>query len=166
MFDLHEALDMCVNLLSSSLRDRIEVVRDYGEIGRVFGPAGQLNQVFMNILNNAQQAIIDDGAITITTRQEDEWVSVRISDTGCGIPADVREEDLRSVLHDQGARSRYRLGPLAELWIDHQARAGRLNVRASFSGVQSSSFAFRVWPKRRPRMTTFRNKWRFSRAIP
>lgn len=91
VFDLHEALDMCVNLLSSSLRDRIEVVRDYGEIGRVFGPAGQLNQVFMNILNNAQQAIPDDGTITITTRQEDEWVSVRIRDTGCGIPADVRE---------------------------------------------------------------------------
>ncbi len=92
VFDLHEALDMCVNLLSSSLRDRIEVVRDYGEIGRVFGPAGQLNQVFMNILNNAQQAITDDGAITITTRQEDEWVSVRIRDSGCGIPADVRQK--------------------------------------------------------------------------
>ncbi len=92
VFDLHEALDMCVNLLSSSLRDRIEVVRDYGEIGRVFGPAGQLNQVFMNILNNAQQAIADNGAITITTRQEDEWVSVRIRDSGCGIPADVREK--------------------------------------------------------------------------
>jgi len=92
VFDLHEALDMCVNLLSSSMRDRIEVVRDYGEIGRVFGPAGQLNQVFMNILNNAQQAITDDGAITITTRQEDEWVSVRIRDSGCGIPADVREK--------------------------------------------------------------------------
>lgn len=92
VFDLHEALDMCVNLLSSSLRDRIEVRRDYGQIGRVFGPAGQLNQVFMNILNNAQQAIDEEGEITITTRQEDEWISVRIRDTGCGIPADVREK--------------------------------------------------------------------------
>ncbi len=92
VFDLHQALDMCVNLLSSSLRDRIEVARDYGEIGRVFGPAGQLNQVFMNILNNAQQAIDDSGTITITTRQEDEWVIVSIRDTGCGIPADMREK--------------------------------------------------------------------------
>jgi signal transduction histidine kinase len=92
VFNLHEALDMCVNLLSSSLRDRVEVIRDYGEIGRIFGPAGQLNQVFMNILNNAQQSIADEGTISITTRQEDEWVTVRIRDSGCGIPADVREK--------------------------------------------------------------------------
>ena len=66
--------------------------RDYGPIGRVFGPAGQLNQVFMNILNNAQQAIAETGTIKITTRQEDEWVSVSIRDNGCGIPADVQDK--------------------------------------------------------------------------
>ena len=63
MFDLHESLDMCLNLLSSALRDRVEVHRDYGPIGRVFGPGGQLNQVFMNMLNNAQQAIEGEGEI-------------------------------------------------------------------------------------------------------
>ena len=57
LFDLHESLDMCFNLLSNAIRHRVEVHRDYGEIGRVHGPSGQLNQVFMNILNNAQQAI-------------------------------------------------------------------------------------------------------------
>jgi signal transduction histidine kinase len=92
VFDLHESLDMCVNLLSSALRDRVEVVRDYGEIGRVFGPAGQLNQVFMNLLNNAQQAIDDSGTITITTRQEGEWIRVAVRDDGCGIPPEVRQK--------------------------------------------------------------------------
>ncbi len=90
-FDLHEALDMCINLLSSSLRDHVEVTRDYGTMGRIFGPAGQLNQVFMNILNNAQQAIPEEGHIVITTRQEGDWVTVSIRDDGCGIPADVRD---------------------------------------------------------------------------
>ncbi len=90
VFDLHESLDMCVNLLSSSLRDRVEVIRDYGTLGRVYGPAGQLNQVFMNILNNAQQAIVDEGHITITTRQDGDWVTVCVRDDGCGIAADVQ----------------------------------------------------------------------------
>jgi signal transduction histidine kinase len=89
-FDLHESLDMCVNLLSSSLRDRIEVRRDYGPIGRIYGPTGQLNQVFMNILNNAQQAIADTGVIEITTRQDGNWVSVSVRDNGCGIPEQAR----------------------------------------------------------------------------
>jgi signal transduction histidine kinase len=90
VFDLHEALDMCVNLLSSSLRDRVEVQRQYGAIGRVYGPAGQLNQVFMNILNNAQQAIESTGTISIATEQDGDFVSVRIRDDGCGISADAR----------------------------------------------------------------------------
>ncbi len=81
---------MCLNLLSNAMRDRIEVHRDYGQIGRIYGPSGQLNQVFMNILNNAQQAIEGEGEIFITTRQEGDTVSVAIRDTGCGIADDVR----------------------------------------------------------------------------
>ena len=61
---------MCLNLLSNAMRHRVEVHRDYGQIGRIYGPSGQLNQVFMNILNNAQQAIEGEGEIFITTRQE------------------------------------------------------------------------------------------------
>ncbi len=92
LFDLHESLDMCLNLLHNSLRDRIEVTRDYGQIGRIYGPSGQLNQVFMNILNNAQQAIPAEGEIFISTRQEGDQVSVTIRDTGPGIPAEVRDK--------------------------------------------------------------------------
>jgi signal transduction histidine kinase len=90
VFDLHESLDMCVNLLSSALRDRVEVVRDYGQIGRVYGPAGQLNQVFMNVLNNAQQAIEGEGTLTITTRQEGDSIVVAVRDDGCGMSDEVK----------------------------------------------------------------------------
>jgi len=90
VFDLHESLDMCLNLMSNTLHERVEVYRDYGQIGRIYGPSGQLNQVFMNILNNAQQAITDNGEIHITTRQDDQWVSVSIRDTGSGIPEPIR----------------------------------------------------------------------------
>jgi signal transduction histidine kinase len=85
VFDLHESLDMCLNLLGNSLRDRVEVIRDYGPIGRIYGPSGQLNQVFMNILNNAQQAMEEEGEIKISTRQEGDAVLVSIRDNGPGI---------------------------------------------------------------------------------
>jgi signal transduction histidine kinase len=89
-FDLNQSLDMCLNLLSSQLRDRITVHTSYGELPAVRGPSGQLNQVFMNILSNAQQAIADKGEITITTRLDDDRVSVGIRDTGCGISEEIR----------------------------------------------------------------------------
>jgi signal transduction histidine kinase len=89
-FDLHAALDMCLNLLSSQFKHRIRVHREYGQLEPVRGPYGQLNQVFMNLLVNAQQAIAAEGEITVSTRQEEGWVSISIRDTGAGIPEEVR----------------------------------------------------------------------------
>lgn len=89
-FDLHESLDMCLNLLFGQIKHRIRVRKDYGEVERVHGPHGHLNQVFMNILNNAQQAMESDGEITITTWQEDGEVSVSVRDTGPGIPEEIQ----------------------------------------------------------------------------
>ncbi|HEX7450390.1 MAG TPA: ATP-binding protein [Pirellulales bacterium] len=89
-FDLHESLDMCLNLLFSQVKHRITLERQYGEVATVHGPHGHLNQVFMNILNNAQQAIDGEGRITITTRQQGDMASVSIRDTGPGIPEEIK----------------------------------------------------------------------------
>jgi signal transduction histidine kinase len=89
-FDLHKALDMCVNLLSNQIKDRVLIRRQYGSIAPVCGPYGQLNQVFMNILNNARQAIPEQGEIVISTGQQGEMVSVSIRDNGVGIPENMR----------------------------------------------------------------------------
>lgn len=89
-FDVNQSLDVCVNLLGHELKDRITVHRDYGESGRMFGPLGELNQVFMNLLNNARQAISGPGDIFVRTRLEGDWLTVTIRDTGCGIPEAVR----------------------------------------------------------------------------
>jgi signal transduction histidine kinase len=89
-FDLHESLDMCLNLLFSQVKHRIVLDRDYGDVATIHGPHGHLNQVFMNILNNAQQAIEGEGRIVVSTRQQGEMVSVSIRDDGPGIPEEVR----------------------------------------------------------------------------
>ncbi len=91
-FDLHQTLDMCLNLLTNQIKHRIVIRRDYGTITRVVGPTGQLNQVFMNLLNNAQQAIPAEGEIVLTTRQDGPWLSVSVRDNGSGIPPEVKEK--------------------------------------------------------------------------
>jgi signal transduction histidine kinase len=92
--DIHEGLDGSLALLNYKLKDKIEVERDYGQVGRLTCYPGQLNQVFMNILANAIQAIepahpSGGGKIRIRTRRERETVTVAISDNGPGIPANV-----------------------------------------------------------------------------
>jgi signal transduction histidine kinase len=91
-FDLNQTLDMCLNLLTNQIKHRIAIRRDYGEMTRVVGPTGQLNQVFMNLLNNAQQAIPQEGEIAIKTRQEGDWLSVTVRDSGTGIPPELKDK--------------------------------------------------------------------------
>jgi signal transduction histidine kinase len=101
--NLHEGLDSTLLLLKHRIKPHIEVVRHYGDLPLIDSYPGQLNQVFMNILSNAIDAINDvhhtqtdrsdrPRQITITTYlvpTEDETgdrVQVRIRDTGSGIP--------------------------------------------------------------------------------
>ena len=87
--DLHESLDSTIRLLSRYFSSGyVRLVRQYGDLPLVSCYAGQLNQVWMNLLVNAAQAVGDFGDVTITTTVECECVVVRISDTGCGISAE------------------------------------------------------------------------------
>jgi len=89
--DLHEGLDSTLTLVHHQIKNRIEVIRDYGDIPAIECYPNQLNQVFMNILVNAGQAIEGKGTITIKTWQDDGNLFVRISDTGKGIPKEYVE---------------------------------------------------------------------------
>ena len=93
-FNIHEALDVCLNLLASRHKNGIGITRNYEADGIVKAPFGQLNQVFMNLLSNAQDAIKGDrGEITITTRDDgDGRVMLSIKDTGEGIPLEVQSK--------------------------------------------------------------------------
>jgi signal transduction histidine kinase len=87
--DLHEGIDSTIRLLSRYYSSsRVTLRRNYGDLPPISCYAGQLNQVWMNLLVNAAQAVGDEGEVSISTRLEDAWVVVTISDTGCGIPAD------------------------------------------------------------------------------
>ncbi|MFI5325543.1 MAG: sensor histidine kinase, partial [Candidatus Rokuibacteriota bacterium] len=87
--DLHEDLESSLTLLNHLVKDRITVIRRYGELGAVECVRSQIDQVFLNILANAAQAIPGPGTITIETRSEGGTAVIRIADTGPGIPSAV-----------------------------------------------------------------------------
>jgi len=84
--DLHEGIDSTVRLLSHFYQSgNITLRRDYAELPPVDCYAGQLNQVWMNLLGNAAQAMNGKGEVCIKTALAGETVIVTISDTGQGI---------------------------------------------------------------------------------
>ncbi len=88
---LEEGLDDTLALLHHHYKNRIQVVRDYRLNLPVLCRPGQINQVFMNIIFNAIQAIEGPGTITVRTRAEGGQAVVDIEDTGRGIPAEIRD---------------------------------------------------------------------------
>ncbi len=89
--DLHRGIDETLELLRHQLRDQIKVERRYGDVGRVRGLAGQIQQVFVNLIVNAAQALLGKGGgtITITTSRQGGMVVIEVADDGPGIPPDV-----------------------------------------------------------------------------
>lgn len=90
-FDLNRGLDDSLELLRHHLKGHITVERRYGEVGRIKGHAGQLNQVWMNLLTNAAQALAGrDGArIRLSTERRDGHVVITVADNGPGIPPEI-----------------------------------------------------------------------------
>jgi signal transduction histidine kinase len=101
--DLHEGIDSTLLILQNRLKARynrpgIEVVKDYGDLPLVECYAGQLNQVFMNLLSNAIDALEDTpariGRITIRTsfNGDRSGVIIRIADNGPGMTSEVKAQ--------------------------------------------------------------------------
>ena len=86
---LEDGLNDTLAILVHETRGRIKVIKDYQLNEPVICLAGQINQVFMNIIYNGIQAIRGEGTLTIATYKEHEWAIVTIQDSGEGIPQEV-----------------------------------------------------------------------------
>ncbi|HEY6896795.1 MAG TPA: ATP-binding protein [Rhodocyclaceae bacterium] len=87
--DLHRGLDSTLNIVWSELKYHCTLHKEYGELPKVYCNPSQINQVVLNLLVNAAQAIPDKGEISIRTGVSGDQVFIAISDTGSGIPAEV-----------------------------------------------------------------------------
>jgi signal transduction histidine kinase len=93
--DLNGAVASTLELLRGRLQEhRIEVVQNPGAIPQIVCAPAQINQVILNLLLNAQQAITATGQaggrIEISTRTSRNEVTLEIADNGCGIPAEIQ----------------------------------------------------------------------------
>ena len=91
--DLTPSLSNTVAVLKSKARARsIAVAIDVEpDLPRVRGFAGELNQIWANLIDNALDAVADSGRIEVTANRERQGVVVRVIDNGAGIPADIKE---------------------------------------------------------------------------
>lgn len=86
-FDIPKEIDTTLNILNNKYKNRITVIKNYApDTPKIEAYGGQLNQVFMNILDNAQDAMPEIGTLTINTYKDGENVKIEFIDTGSGIP--------------------------------------------------------------------------------
>lgn len=89
--DIHALLDQVVEgVCLAPTFEGVEIIRHYDPaVQTIEADSDQLRQVFVNLLNNAAEATPSGGSITLATRPVgDQWIEIKVSDTGCGIPAE------------------------------------------------------------------------------
>jgi len=90
--DIHECIESTLKIVWNALKYHTVVRKDYGETPLTMGHPSQLNQVFVNLLVNAAQAIKNKGEITIKTWSKNGSIYASVSDTGCGMPKEVQNK--------------------------------------------------------------------------
>ena len=145
--DLHEGLDSTLTLVHHELKNRAVVKKEYGDIPSILCHPNQINQVFMNLLVNASQAVKDKGEITIRTSREGDMVVVQISDNGVGIPPDNLQRIFDPGFTTKGVGVGTGLG-LSICFKIVQDHGGRIDVESEVG--KGSTFTIRLPLRSRP----------------
>jgi signal transduction histidine kinase len=87
--DLNEGVESALMIAQHQLRDRIKVVKHLQPLPKVRCMPSQMNQVFLNLITNAGQAIEGDGTLTIESKSDGKQVEISFADTGSGIPDEI-----------------------------------------------------------------------------
>lgn len=142
---LNEGLQATLLLLKPILSDNIKLELSLNEVPQVECNIGHINQVFMNLLANAVQAIQPAGTVRIETGRSGDGVEVLVCDSGAGIPDSMREKIFEPFFTTKDAGKGTGLGlPISRRIVE--AHHGRLELVDSEVGA-----CFRVWlPIRQP----------------
>ena len=159
-FNIHEGIDSTILILRHRLkandyRPAIKVVTNYGQLPKIACFPGQLNQVFMNILANAIDAIDESNhgrsfaeiqanpnQITIRTMVESEQVKIAIADNGKGIPEDVKPRIFDHLFTTKNVGKGTGLGLAIARQIIVEKHGGRLEVNSTPG--QGAEFAISI----------------------
>ena len=98
-----QGLETVIELYYNQLKHNIEVIRDYQSIPDIWGYPDELIQVWTNLIHNAIQAMQAKGTLTLTTKQKENGVEIKVIDVGAGIPADVQKRIFEAFFTTKGA---------------------------------------------------------------
>lgn len=101
--DLHQGIDSTLIIAQNVTKHKADIVKNYGEIPLIPCSPSQINQVVLNLVSNAAQAIPEFGTITITTRVDGEFVAVDIEDNGSGMSEEVSAQIFKPFFTTKGA---------------------------------------------------------------
>lgn len=87
--NLNECIESALNIGRNVLKDKVEVIKELGDLPRITCAPSQLNQVFLNLFTNAAQAMEGQGKLHIRTWLDDGSVHISVADNGKGIPQDL-----------------------------------------------------------------------------
>lgn len=144
--DLHAGLESTLNVVWNELKFKAEVVREFGTLPLVQCLPSQLNQVFMNMLVNAAQAIAERGRITLRSGQQGDQVWISIADTGAGIAPELMTKIFDPFFTTKPVGKGTGLGLSVSYGIV-QKHGGRIDVEST----AGEGTTFTIWlPVKRP----------------
>lgn len=88
-FNVNDGLDKTLLIAKNKLKEKVSVHKHYGDLPTIHCSPSQINQIFLNLLTNAADAIEESGDIVIRTIAEDGNVKISFADTGCGVSPEV-----------------------------------------------------------------------------
>jgi signal transduction histidine kinase len=140
MADLNRCLESALSVATNEIKHKTDVVRALGQIPEVECLPFQLNQVFLNLLVNAAQAIPQHGTVTLSSGAEDGWAWVEVGDSGAGIAP----ENLKRIFDPFFTTKPVGKGTGLGLSVSHNIVAkhgGRIEVDSELG----KGTRFRVW---------------------
>ena len=147
LVDLHSGLESTINIIWNELKYKVTLDRHYGNLPLVECLPSELNQVYMNLLLNAGQAIGERGTIVVSTGQDGEDVWIEFKDSGAGIPADLLQRIFDPFFTTKPVGSGTGLGLSISYGIINKHH-GRIDVTSTVG--EGSSFRI-VIPVRQPK---------------
>lgn len=134
-----EGIDLVLTIYHNQLRQGIEVSKAYQEVPEILCYPEQLNQVWTNLIHNAVQAMDNKGELKIGVSSEDKYVVVSVTDSGKGIPPEIKDKIFQPFFTTKGAGEGSGLGLdiVRKIIEKHQ---GKINVES-----EPGCTTFKVW---------------------
>jgi signal transduction histidine kinase len=140
LVDVTEGIDSTLLMLGHKMRGGVTVVRDYAaDLPRIEAFAGELNQTWTNLVDNAVDAMGGEGTLTISTRPDDGSIVVEVADSGHGMPPEVAARAFEAFFTTKGVGQGTGLGLDISRRIVVERHGGSIDVRS-----QPGETVFRV----------------------